>query len=70
MENFKFDQLLHAIRLSETWMSPHAFVPALVEVREDLVLELAQRSHGSGSKSKGFENEADVLSSLATCRNY
>ena len=45
----------------------HDLSPALVEVREDLVLELAQRSHGSGSKSKGFENgSADVLSSLAT----
>jgi len=34
-------------------------------VREDLVLELAELSHGSGGSTKGFE-EADVLSSLAT----
>jgi len=45
---------------------PQHFTTQPVEVREDLVLELAELSHGSGgSKSKGFE-EADVLSSLAT----
>ena len=57
VETFKFGSTLcHA---------EHFSTQPVDQVREDLVLELAELSHGSGGSTKGFE-EADVLSSLAT----